>query len=120
MTTTTDPLLPSPLYLVATIRPLPHRCEEALAALQGLRTASLAEDGCELYDLVERPGSPGTWLMLEKWSSRAHWDAHMLSEHNAAASAQLAQLVVEPITLDFYDPVEAPAGSTAEERSLHT
>ena len=95
----------NPLYLVATIRPRPERLAEARAALHALMSASQAEEGCELYDLVVSSEAPNTWLMLEKWTSRDHWDAHMLTDHNAAFGKSVDRLVAEPITLSFYDPV---------------
>ncbi len=98
----------SPLYLVATIHPRPDRVNDARAALHTLIAASLAEEGCEMYDLVEDVQTPGTWLMLEKWTSRAQWDTHMLTAHNAAFGAVANDLVSEPITLVFYDPVSSP------------
>ena len=95
----------SPLYLVATIRPRPDRIDEARAALRTLIAASLAEEGCEMYDLVQTDEAPDTWLMLEKWSSREQWESHMLTDHNAAFGKIAPGLVSEPITLAFYDAV---------------
>jgi len=51
--------------------------------------ATRSESGCELYDLVVDPEHPDTWLMLEKWASRAAWEAHMDSRHNVEGNAQL-------------------------------
>ena len=94
----------APLYLVAVITPRPERLGEARAAFEALVARTREDPGCELYDLVVSPDDPSTWLMLEKWSTRAHWDAHMRAEHvvrhNATASAFLAQ----PAELRFYVP----------------
>lgn len=94
-----------PLYLIAVITPRPDRIDEARAAFERLVTATLAEPGCELYDLVENPQEPGTWLMLEKWSSREAWDAHMGTEHVIAHNAGADAFLVGPAELRFYDPV---------------
>ena len=93
-----------PLYLIAVLKPRPERRAEARAALQRLIDGSLAEDGCEMYDLVMTDGDPETWVMLEKWTSKAHWDAHMLTEHNAAFGALENDLMSVPNTWKFYTP----------------
>ena len=94
-----------PLYLIATIKPRADRADEARVALHKLMALSKAEPGCEMYDLVENPNEAGTWLMLEKWTSREHWDAHMVTEHNAAFGKVAAEVMIEPITLGFFKPV---------------
>lgn len=69
-----------PLYLIATIHPDPQQLPQARAAFDELISATRAEAGCELYDLVQAEAD-SVWLMMEKWSSKAAWDAHMLSDH---------------------------------------
>ncbi len=93
-----------PLYLVAVIKPKSEIRDEVRSKIAALVTASLAEDGCEMYDLVVRDGDPDTWLMLEKWSSREQWDAHMLTAHVIAFNEQGDSLFREPTELRFYDP----------------
>lgn len=51
-----------------------------MAELATLIAASRAEDGCEMYDLVQGEGED-VLVMMEKWSSREQWDAHMLTAH---------------------------------------
>lgn len=93
-----------PLYLVAIIKPKLEIRDEVRAKIAALVSASLAEDGCEMYDLVVSADEPDTWLMLEKWSSRAQWDAHMLTSHVIAFNEQGDSLFREPTELRFYDP----------------
>jgi len=93
-----------PLYLVAVIKPKLEIRDEVRAKIAALVTSSLAEDGCEMYDLVVSADDPDTWLMLEKWTSRELWDAHMLTEHVIAFNAQGDSLFREPTELRFYDP----------------
>lgn len=93
-----------PLYLVAVIKPNLDRLDEARARFGALMTASLAEDGCELYDLVADDADPTTWLMLEKWSSREQWDAHMLTQHCIDFNAGSADILRADTELRFYDP----------------
>ena len=93
-----------PLYLIAEIVPRPDRLDEARSAFTELVAATLAEPGCELYDLVQSPEDPATWLMLEKWASREAWDAHMRTEHVIAHNARAGDFLVGPAVLRFYDP----------------
>lgn len=58
----------------------------------------------ERLHLVVDPDDPTTWLMIEKWASRAHWDAHMLTEHNRRFGAIEHELVTTPNTWTFYAP----------------
>lgn len=94
-----------PLYLIAVITPRADRIDEARSAFADLVRATLAEPGCELYDLVVNPDDPTTWLMLEKWTSREAWDAHMRTEHVIAHNATADAFLAAPAELRFYDPV---------------
>ncbi len=93
-----------PLYLVAVIKPKLEIRADVRAKIAGLVSASLAEDGCEMYDLVVSDDDADTWLMLEKWSSRGQWDAHMLTSHVIEFNKQGDSLFREPTELRFYDP----------------
>lgn len=92
-----------PLYLIAVIRPKPDERERAAQALASLQVATRAEAGCELYDLVCDSEASDTWLMIEKWSSREHWNAHMATEHVAAIGRLESELMREPTELRFYE-----------------
>ncbi len=93
-----------PLYLVAVLKPRLEIRDEVRVKIAGLVADSLAEDGCEMYDLVVSENDADTWLMLEKWTSREHWDAHMLTSHVIAFNALGDSLFREPTELRFYDP----------------
>lgn len=94
----------APLYLIATIYPRMDRAADVERILRGMMASTLAEAGCELYDLVVDPQAPDRWVMLEKWTSREHWDAHMLAPHNVDGNAQLAELLRQPTDLLLLDP----------------
>lgn len=94
-----------PLYLVARIHPRPDRVDEARLALQDLIDGSLQEPGCEMYDLVVSDEDPNTWVMVEKWSSREAWDAHMETEHNRRFTLVADDLLTTPNTWTLYRPV---------------
>jgi quinol monooxygenase YgiN len=91
-----------PLYLVAVIKPRAERAEEVVDALRVMMAATRAEAGCEFYDLVVGDDEPDTWLMLEKWSTRADWEAHMGTAHVVAGNEAVADLLREPTELRFY------------------
>ncbi len=93
-----------PLYLVVEIRPRPERASEVRAILQAMIDATRRESGCELYDLVVNADDPEVWVMLEKWSSRPAWEAHMGAPHNVEGNARLEGLLAEPARLRFLDP----------------
>jgi quinol monooxygenase YgiN len=91
-----------PLYLVAVIKPKAEGAGAVREFLGSMIAATRDEDGCEMYDLVVGDDDPDTWLMIEKWSSRAHWDAHMATPHVAKGNEALAGLLREPTELRFY------------------
>ena len=91
-----------PLYLVAVIKPKIERAHEVVEALRVMMAKTRAENGCEFYDLVVGDNEPDTWLMLEKWSTRADWEAHMATDHVVAGNEAVADLLREPTELRFY------------------
>lgn len=95
----------APLYLVAVITPRADGVDAARVAFATLVAATRQEDGCELYDLVVNPEDPSTWLMLEKWSSREAWEAHMRTPHVIDHNATADAFLMGPAELRFYDPV---------------
>ena len=91
-----------PLYLVAVIKPKTEEADTVREFLDSMIAATRDEDGCEMYDLVVGDDDPNTWLMIEKWSSRTHWDAHMVTPHVAKGNEALAGLLRKPTELRFY------------------
>lgn len=92
-----------PLYLLATIHPDPSRAGEVARILRRMVELTRAETGCELYDLVAAPDAPDTWFMVEKWASRADWQAHMASAHNVQGNEELRGLLLAPTELTFWE-----------------
>jgi quinol monooxygenase YgiN len=93
-----------PLYLVAVIKPKLEIRDLVRTKLEALIAATLVEDGCEVYDLVASEDDPDTWLMVEKWTSRESWNAHMLTTHVVAFNAEGDSLFREPTELRLYNP----------------
>lgn len=92
-----------PLYLLATIHPDMARADEVDRILRRMMAATRDEAGCELYDLVVDPQAPDTWFMVEKWSSRGAWEAHMASAHNVQGNEELRGLLRAPTDLRFWE-----------------
>lgn len=93
----------TPLFLVVTLYPRIDRLAEAEAQLHRMRAASLREPGCEFMHLVQgTDGKPNTWVMIEKFASRAAWDEHMASEHNQRGNRELEPLLRQPSDLNLF------------------
>ena len=92
-----------PLYLIATIRPIPEHRNALIQECKKLVEASLQESGCELYDLVIAEGDD-YFTMMEKWTTKAHWDDHMLTAHVAAMGEAEKKYCLEPNQLKFLLP----------------
>jgi quinol monooxygenase YgiN len=92
-----------PLFLVVTIKPRSDRLEEAQAQLQSMRRSSLSEPGCVFMHLVQPHDDPHTWVMLEKFRSRAAWDEHMQQPYVTEGNVILEDLLREPSSLRLFD-----------------
>lgn len=95
----TDPT--TPLFLVVTIYPKADQLAEAEAQLHRMRAASMQEEGCEFMHLVQG-GDDDTWVMIEKFKSRAVWDDHMASEHNQRGNRELDPMLRRPSDLNLF------------------
>ena len=60
--------------VVAVLHPDPAHRDEAMAAVQAAVAGILAEDGCEQY--APHRADDGTFVIVERWSSRAALAAH--------------------------------------------
>ena len=70
-----------PIVVVARWRMTPARVPEVLALVAGLREQSLAEPGCQGYEVFQGVGEPGELLLLERYADHAAIEAHRASEH---------------------------------------
>ena len=77
----------SDLPVVAVIVAKPGSEDTVRAALQGLVEPTLAEAGCRSYSLHESLATPGTFVTVESWDGSDDLDAHLASDHIAAALA---------------------------------
>ena len=93
-----------PLYLIATIYPEQEHIEFLKKEFANLVTESYKESGCEMYDLVQGVNED-TWVMMEKWSSKEQWDAHMLTSHVKHINSIDQKYFKKPTELNFLNPV---------------
>ena len=57
-------------------------CETAVATeLHKLIEPSRRDKGCLNYDMHVSLESPGIFVFYENWETKAHWEAHMETEH---------------------------------------
>ncbi|MBD9456124.1 antibiotic biosynthesis monooxygenase [Pseudomonas sp. PDM05] len=72
--------------LVVIIQTQPGRGPDQLAAFEQLAPLVRAEQGCIQYDLHPVSGNPDSFVLIEKWASKAALEAHHATPHMIAAS----------------------------------
>ena len=101
------------VVVVATIRPLPDRRAEVVAAMEAVIARTHAEDdGCLLYALHQ---APDRLVMIEKWSSQEALAAHLSGPAIAELQQKTDGLLAAPADILTLQP--HPAG-TADQGAL--
>ncbi|NBQ60581.1 MAG: antibiotic biosynthesis monooxygenase [Actinobacteria bacterium] len=95
----------TPLYLIATIYPATEHLDFLKKEFAHLVSEAYKESGCEMYDLVAQEDSD-TWVMMEKWSSKAQWDDHMQTAHVKHINSIDKKYFRKPTELTFLNPVQ--------------
>lgn len=54
---------------------------EFLRVFNELAEATKKEAGCIQYEMYQDEGSASTFVLLEQWTNKASFDAHLESEH---------------------------------------
>ncbi|KOV66180.1 putative quinol monooxygenase [Streptomyces sp. MMG1121] len=49
-------------------------------ALARMRVLCLGEDGCVSWEAYHSQEDPGRFVLVERWASREHWEAHDAGE----------------------------------------
>jgi quinol monooxygenase YgiN len=72
-----------PMLINAVVYTFPEeKADEAERLFRELRAASLAEQGCQGYEVCRGDGdAPGTFVLYEKWADAAALEAHYGHEH---------------------------------------
>ena len=95
----------SEIVVVGSLKARPGREDDARRALEGLVAPTHAEDGCILYALHQGTDDPTRLTFVERWTSRAHLDAHLSSPHIAELLGQVEELFAEAPDIVVYAPV---------------
>jgi quinol monooxygenase YgiN len=66
--------------------------DEIVAACNEMRTATMQEDGCVLYDFAFAIHDPGVVIIVEEWRDQACLDAHFVSPHMGEFGKKLGTL----------------------------
>lgn len=85
--------------LVVMINTQPGKGSQQLAAFQALAPKVRAEHGCLLYDLHPVVGNPDSFVLIEKWASKAALDAHHVAPHMVAAAQHNPSFRAGPATV---------------------
>ncbi len=59
----------------------PGKRDAFLEAVPPFLSATRAEKGCIVYNIVECTDEPNHFLTVERWDGKASMDAHMAAEH---------------------------------------
>ena len=95
----------SEIVVVGTFTARPGREAEAQAAFEALLAPTHAEPGCILYALHRGVDDPARLTFIERWASREELQAHLGSEHIAAALARADELFVDGGDITVYEPL---------------
>jgi (4S)-4-hydroxy-5-phosphonooxypentane-2,3-dione isomerase len=83
------------ISVVVSIRAIPERREEYLAAIGANAAAAVRDEpGCLGFDVCEDTGEPNHFLLYEQYVDRAAVDAHRATPHYAAWTDAAASCVV--------------------------
>lgn len=95
----------SELRVVAEIATTPGSEGIVRDALSTLVSATREEEGCLSYELFESVAAPGTFFTIESWRAQADLDAHMHTDHIAAAFATAGEHLSAPPAIHPLKPV---------------
>ena len=83
------------LTIVANIKAKADKIDLVKTELEKLIPITRSEEGCINYDLHQDNENPAHFLFYENWETRAHWDAHMESDHLRRHQEKSGPLVAE-------------------------
>jgi len=71
------------LYVTAEIKIHPHHIEEATNILNTLACNSIAEAGCNIYQILKSTADDYTFTTFELWNSKEAEHLHWEKEHKS-------------------------------------
>ena len=87
----------SRLTVVAVVTAKSNSIEEVKAELNALIEPTLKEDGCINYDLHQSIEDPALFIFHENWTSEAHLDVHLQTDHIKKCQAALESLIEDAV-----------------------
>ena len=85
-----------PIVLVVSMQAKPGVEDQMRAAIVKIADASSAEDGCEIYQLLQDSVAPEKFLLVERWRDKSAFKAHQEAPHLAEGFAVLENLQAHP------------------------
>ena len=93
------------LRVVATIPAKPGSEDAIREALSTLVEATAQEEGCVSYELFESQSTAGVFVTIETWRGQEDLDAHLQTEHVAAAFAAAGEHLAGEVSIHPLRPV---------------
>lgn len=81
------------IKVMATLIAKTDKVDGTLAALSSLVEPTRNEEGCISYELFQSNDDPTEFVTIEEWRDQASIEAHMGSDHIAAALAATADIL---------------------------
>ena len=95
------------ILVTASARLRPETRDEALAAAQRMRAATLEEPGCQEYSFWLAIDDPDSILVFERWADQAALDTHLTAPHTREFGAAIPSYADGPVTVTRFEVAHA-------------
>ena len=82
--------------VIARLKAAPGKEQAVRKQALALVEPTLVEPGCLSYRPYEDPVEPGSWIVVEEWTDRTAFEAHLKSPHLTAAMTAGPELLSGP------------------------
>lgn len=93
------------IKVIATLIAKNDKVDDTLAALSSLVGPTRNEEGCISYELFQSDDSPTEFVTIEEWRDQASIEAHMGSDHIAAAMGAVSEILAANPKITSYTKV---------------
>ena len=93
------------IVVVGSLKSKPGKEQDTRQALLNVVAPPHAEDGCIVYALHQGVDDPTRFAFVERWTSKAHLQAHLGSPHIAALLERGDELFAETPDIVTYEAV---------------
>ena len=101
------------IVVVARVRAIEGRQQEAEKAFREVIAPTHAEEGCLRYGLHQGVEDRQTFMMIERWASREALETHLHTRHVQKLFAALSTLVEGPAEIVVLEPRSEDLGPKA-------